>query len=113
MLYLPACAILIAKESNVMHPLRGQLGLDPSPTVSVGSRLEEAVQDEEELDELCRICLGRPFLLSVRVRTAVFTGIYLTNEKLELQLLIGITQHCTMDLFWKTFFFYRICCSSC
>lgn len=57
-----------AQEYVVAHALRVQLGLDPSPSVMVGSRLEEAVRGRGELDELCKACQGLPFLLCVRVR---------------------------------------------
>lgn len=57
-----------AQEQVAMCAVRGKFGLGLSPTVAVGSRLEEAVRDWRELESLCRACRGLPFLLSVRVR---------------------------------------------
>lgn len=54
------------------YAVREKIGLDLSPTVVVGSRLEEAVKGWGELEELCRVCEGFPFLLSVRVRGTLF-----------------------------------------
>lgn len=59
---------LTAQEDVVAYAVREKLGLDLSPAVVVGSRLEEAVKGWRELEELCRACEGLPFLLSVRVR---------------------------------------------
>ena len=59
---------LTARERLLTHTLRGQLGLDRAPVVTVGSRLEDAVRDWGELEGLCGACHGLPFLLSVRVR---------------------------------------------
>lgn len=58
-----------ARESILMYSVRKQLGFNKSPSVLIGSRLEEAVRDGEELHQLCRICHGRPFIISARVST--------------------------------------------
>ncbi|CAM9341773.1 unnamed protein product, partial [Sphacelaria rigidula] len=63
---LPSPQELVARESILMYSVRKQLGFNKSPSVLIGSRLEEAVRDGEELHQLCRICHGRPFIISAR-----------------------------------------------
>ncbi|CAM9600417.1 unnamed protein product [Ectocarpus fasciculatus] len=71
---MPSPQDIAAQEDVVAYAVREKLGLDLSPTVVVGSRLEEAVRDWGELEELCRACEGLPFLLSVRGDLAHGTG---------------------------------------
>lgn len=52
-----------------MNSLRSQLGMNPPPRIIIGSRVEDALGGEGELDGLCKICQGRPFILAVRVRS--------------------------------------------
>ncbi|CAB1118326.1 unnamed protein product [Ectocarpus sp. CCAP 1310/34] len=63
---IPSPQDIAAQEDVVAYAVREKIGLNLSPTVVVGSRLEEAVKGWGELEELCRVCEGLPFLLSVR-----------------------------------------------
>ncbi|CBN75993.1 conserved unknown protein [Ectocarpus siliculosus] len=71
---MPSPQDIAAQEDVVAYAVREKIGLDLSPTVVVGSRLKEAVKGWGELEELCRVCEGLPFLLSVRGDLAHRTG---------------------------------------
>lgn len=64
----------------MLFAVREKLGFDKSPIVEVGSRLEEAVRDWGELEELCQACRGLPFILSARVRGAKLLSQYLLGS---------------------------------
>lgn len=62
------------RERFFSHGILPLLGLDVSPNITVGSRLEEAVRDNRELESLCQACESLPFLLSVRVSELIIGG---------------------------------------